>query len=178
MGIFHKASESRYTLEGIIRYCTNQAGHGDKVIYYAGYGVDLYYPVRDMLITKYLYSKTGGSDYKHFVLLMEHNPEIYLFLSAAKKIAEALYRFTGCQLIYAIHANTDKIHMHIVFNSVRYSDGSKLDITNQIDFTMITICNKILLSYGLEKVRTAEKYIQEDYGIDVDSFCNISGIIE
>ena len=77
-----------------------------------------------------------------------------------------------------IHANTDKIHMHIVLNSVRYSDGSKLDITNRIYFTMITICNKILLSYGLEKVRTAEKYIQEDYGIDVDSFCNISGGIE
>lgn len=178
MGIFHKASESKHTLEGIIRYCTNQEGHGDKIIYYAGYGVDLYYPVRDMLITKYLYSKTGGSDYKHFVLSMEHNPEINSFLSAAKKIAEALYRFTGCQLVYAIHANTDKIHMHIVFNSVRYSDGSKLDITNRIDFTMINICNKILRSYGLEKVRTAEKYIQEDYGIDVDSLCNISGEIE
>jgi hypothetical protein len=43
---------------------------------------------------------------------------------------------------------------------------------------MINICNKILLPYGLEKVRTAEKYIQEDYGTDVDSFCNISGVIE
>ena len=178
MAIFHKVSESKYTMEGILRYITDQNGHDEKVISFSGFGLNLYYPVRDMLITKYLYSKTGGSDYKHFVLLMEHNPEVVLFLSAANKIAEALYRFTGCQLVYAIHANSDKIHMHIVFNSVRYSDGSKLDITNQIDFTMITICNKILLSYGLEKVRTAENYIQEDYGIDVDSFCNISGIIE
>ena len=178
MAIFHKVSESKYTMEGILRYITDQNGHDEKVISFSGFGLNLYYPVRDMLITKYLYSKTGGSDYKHFVLFMEHNPEINSFLSAAKKIAEALYRFTGCQLVYAIHANTDKIHMHIVFNSVRYSDGSKLDITNRIDFTMINICNKILRSYGLEKVRTAEKYIQEDYGIDVDSLCNISGEIE
>jgi len=175
MAIFHKVSESKYTMEGILRYITDQNGHDEKVISFSGFGLNLYYPVRDMLITKYLYSKTGGSDYKHFVLLMEHNPEMTVFLNAAERIAGAMYQLTGCQLVYAIHTNTDKIHMHMILNSVRYTDGSKLDINNQLYFTMITVCNKILLQYGLEMVRTGEKYIRDDY--EIDSLGNPANVI-
>ena len=47
-----------------------------------------------------------------------------------------------------------------------------MDINNRMYFTMINICNCILNRYGLEKVKTAERFIKEDYGEDIYMYCN------
>lgn len=172
MAVSHKAPESKYTLEGIIRYITDQSRHDERVIYYAGIGTQPYYAIRDMLITKQLFSKTDRSQYKHIILLMGQDTDESNFITATDEIAKAFYNLTGCQLVYAIHANTEKLHMHMVINSIRYNDGTRLDINNRMYFTMINICNCILNRYGLEKVKTAERFIREDYGEDIYMYCN------
>ncbi len=172
MAVSHKAPESKYTLEGIIRYITNQCCHDERVIYYAGIGTQPYCAIRDMLLTKQLYSKTDRSQYKHIILLMGQDTDESNFIAATNEIAKAFYILTGCQLVYAVHANTDKLHMHMVINSIRYNDGTRLNVNNRMYFTMINICNRILERYGLEKVKTAERFIKEDYCEDIYLYCN------
>ncbi len=172
MTVSHKAPESRYTFEGIIRYITDQSRHDERVIYYAGIGIQPFFAIGDMLLIKQLYSKTDRSQYKHIILLMGQNTDETTFIAAANEIAGAFFRLTNCQLVYAIHSNTNKVHMHMVINSICYIDGSRLDINNRIYFTMIGICNYVLQKYGLEKVTTAERFIKDKYGDDICMYCN------
>lgn len=173
MAVLHKASENKRTLEGIISYIADQKAHDDKIAYYSGFGVQPFYAVRDMLIVKELYSKTDGSQYKHIILLMEGKTDENIFIMAAKEIADTLYNYTRCQIVFAIHSNTDKIHLHVVINSVRYTDGTKLNINNKTFFTIIKICNHILQKFGLEEITTANKFIRDDYGENIIDICQL-----
>ena len=166
MAIFTFLGEGNYTVEGVIRYIRgfiNKSGETDNVLYYDGLYLNPEFAARDMLLHKQLCSKEGGSQYKHYVLSLEENelPDNLDYgtiegnsqWSVFPKVAWAIQKLTQCQIVYAVHTNTDNVHMHIVINSVRLDNYQKLNIDYQLFITMLHTCDDLLDCYGLSKIR-------------------------
>lgn len=82
-------------------------------------------------IKKY-YKKTNGRQMYHYVLSF---PSV---IKDAKKVSEiameiALRYFNDYQTIFAVHENTDNLHIHFIFNSVSFATGNKWNM-NHRDF--------------------------------------------
>ena len=105
--------------------------------------------------TKRLYGKMDKRQGYHLIISFEENEcggDI-----AMKVIEEFVHEYleSDYEVVYAVHTNTDHIHGHIIWNSVRFTDGYKYhykkgdwekDIQPRID----RICEKYNLS-TLEK---------------------------
>lgn len=166
MAIFTFESEGKYTLDGVIRYIRgfiNKSDESDYVWYYDGLYLNPEFAARDMLVHKQLCSKEGGSQYKHYVLSLEENELPIDFnygaiegnsqWSVFPRIAWAIQKLTQCQIAYAVHTNTDNIHMHIVINSVCLDTWQKVNIDYQLFIKMLQTCDELLHFYGLSSVR-------------------------
>ena len=186
MAIFHKISEERYTLDGVIRYIVTGSKHAGKVVEYDGFNLDPYHAARDMLLFKKICSKDVRSQYKHFVISLEETEtpkklqmikqEIQRLSWEAtpspwkvfREIAMAMRQLTRCQLVYAVHTNTKHIHMHIVLNSVDLF-GNRLNIDYPLFVRMINECNRLLEQHGLHGVLTYKNFIfDNDEMVDTD----------
>ncbi|MBR1591048.1 MAG: relaxase/mobilization nuclease domain-containing protein [Acidaminococcaceae bacterium] len=173
MAIFHHISESRYTLDGVIKYIASGARHSGKVALYGGFYVNPYYASRDMQLFKKICSKEGGSQYKHFVLSLDTDelPDCrnwkkydYIPLSGPwepfQEIAAAIQKLTQCQMVFAVHANTSHLHMHMIINSVRMDTGMKLNIDYPLFITMLNICDETLNKYNVGRIHTYKGFIR------------------
>lgn len=106
---------------------------------------------RKMMLTKELYGKTDKRQAYHFAISLkpgEGNEEIML------KITEEFIEkyFNGeYEIVYAVHNNSDKIHSHIIFNSVNFVNGKKYryengDWAKEIQPIINELCEKYNLS--------------------------------
>lgn len=182
MAIFHYISDSRYTLDGVIRYIRGRLKKGNDVRQtskhygnvsdYDGLYVDPDHAAMDMLLFKNICSKEGGSQYKHFVLSLEDN-ELVRYLNCMTPeglnrwdvfwdVAWAIQDITKCQLVYAVHTNTKNIHMHIIINPIRMDTYQKLNIDYQMFYGMIGTLNEILRSYRLREIRGGQGFCRDD----------------
>jgi hypothetical protein len=78
-----------------------------------------------MMGTKRGYEKTGQRQGYHIVISFkggEATPEAAFDIT--RRFAEE-YLGKNYEAVYSVHDNTDHIHSHIVFNSVRWTDGRK-----------------------------------------------------
>ena len=89
---------------------------------------------------------------------------------AFKVVGEFVIKFLGkdFEAVYAIHNDTDHIHGHIIFNSVRCTTGYKYDYRNgDWEKTIHPLVNRICKEHGLsvldlEEVKEKRKQKGED----------------
>lgn len=103
-------------------------GHFEpKVRYFDSNCVDISSPhnaARQIKAVKKFFNKTDGRQMYHYILSFDE----------AVKDPKKLYKigleimdefFDGYQTIFAVHEDTDNLHIHFVFNSVSYVTGKK-----------------------------------------------------
>ena len=146
------------TLTGMIDYIASNEVHDNLVLDYCARGADPFRAARDMLNVKNYYNKMNGNEYVQMVLSLEETEinsetDIMRFKAVVTDTADTLFERYKCQLAYAVHGNTDNLHVHYVLNSVRYVDGYKLQIgpaeLNNLKYAL----NKKMLMFGFTKIR-------------------------
>lgn len=125
--------KSTNNMTNLINYIQDDKSHNDEIIYYNAVGVDPAAAARDMQLCKMAYCKTKGLQGKHLIVALSKQEEEKLVADnkvekAADKIADIIYSNTGCQVAYAVHGNTDNLHIHYALNSVRIADGYKVQL--------------------------------------------------
>lgn len=157
MAILQVFKGRRYTLDGAIRYITDEAKHDERVFYYGTAGIlDSYDPYREMQMFKWAYGKMGGLQYRQIMISFTEGETSSLppeyFIRPIVDIANMFFINIGVQIVYAIHCNTTKIHAHFILNSVSRYGGQKIDIDKQMIFSLKVEANKILQKYGLKGI--------------------------
>lgn len=125
--------KSTNNMKNLINYIQDDKSHNDEIIYYNAVGVDPAAAARDMQLCKMAYCKTRGSQGKHLIIALSKQEEAKIIADnkvekVADKIADIIYSNTGCQVAYAVHGNTDNLHIHYALNSVRIADGYKMQM--------------------------------------------------
>ena len=125
--------KSTNNMKNLIKYIQDDKSHNDNILYSNAVGVDPAVAARDMQFCKMAYCKTKGSQGKHLIVAFSKQEEEKVVADkniekTADKIADIIYSNTGCQVAYAVHGNTDNIHIHYALNSVRIADGYKMQM--------------------------------------------------
>lgn len=156
MAIFKIEAGERYTLEGVLWYIYDDNIHDNKIIYKNAIGASINNPALDMILCQKLYDKMTGVRYKQMELCLSeyetNNVNFSMFVNIVDDIANLIFNKTQCQIVYAIHANTDNLHAHFVVNMVRYIDGKKLKIDYTFTKKLKIGISDIMNIYGLNKI--------------------------
>lgn len=106
--------------------------------------------------------------------LSEHNEVIHAMLSfdgqettptLARRIAEELLadeKFKGFQILYAVHIDTDDVHVHFAINSVNYETGTRWHHSKPEAEYLIKLANDISKGYGLTDVKLKKHSFETD----------------
>lgn len=145
------------TLEGMIQYITDDAGHANGVLFYSARGADPYRAARDMLNVQAAYNNLGGNEYVQVIVSLTEDEIACLqdtqrFQQAAMDISYLMFRHYKCQVAYAVHVNTDNLHAHFIINAVRYVDGYKLQINKKELYQLKNLVSDILEQYGFSRI--------------------------
>lgn len=120
---------------------------------------DTEYAFQQMLDTKkimeerYGHQKTKGRQGYHFVLSFSPKDEITpeMALEITEKFVKAY--IPDYEAVFAVHDNTEKIHSHIVFNSVDIVKGKKFHTKNtEWQKRLQPIVNQLCKEYGLSTI--------------------------
>ena len=107
---------------------------------------------KQMLDTKKYFGKEWGRQGYHFILSLKENegsPEELMRITD-EFIQEYLKDY---EVIYAVHNNTDKLHSHIVFNSIDCVRGMKYHNENdEWEKVIMPIINRLCKKYGLSEL--------------------------
>lgn len=87
---------------------------------------------QDFSLTKSVFSKTEGRQYKHFAQSFEKGckltpEEIH---QSGLELVKTCRQFKGFQSVVITHLDKDHLHNHIVINSVNSETGKKLQLSN------------------------------------------------
>lgn len=123
--------------------------------------------LEQMLETKRYFGKLDKRQGYHFIISFEE--EEITEDTAFDLVGEFVKEYLGkdYEAVYAIHNDTDHIHGHIIFNSVRCTDGYKYDYPkgeweHRIQPLVNDLCKKYGLSIlDLEKVKEKRKRWQK-----------------
>ncbi len=106
-----------------------------------------------MLQLKKEFCKNSGRQALHLIVSIDKTdslwitPQIVLELGYALATSQYL---SGTQTLFGVHDNTDKLHLHMVINSVRYDSGLKVSLSTQTAFYHISkFLNDMLSNYRL-----------------------------
>ncbi|MCD8363087.1 MAG: relaxase/mobilization nuclease domain-containing protein [Lachnospiraceae bacterium] len=84
--------------------------------------------IDDFQKTKKLYHKEDGLQIKHLIISFDKRPGLNT-TKLHKLILRTLEYFSrDYQVVYAVHEDTDHLHLHVGINSISY-DGKKISIT-------------------------------------------------
>ncbi|MBR3870280.1 MAG: relaxase/mobilization nuclease domain-containing protein [Clostridia bacterium] len=139
------------TKEDVISYVIND----NKMIhnYAGGIQVNKYDIAGSMKQISAQFKKGNGVQIRHFIISFEpyelSNPLI------VNEIAMHVILYLGkeYQVIYAVHENTESLHIHIVMNSVSYIDGHRYRGTRAEHYEFMSFLRKVLNHYGIHKLQ-------------------------
>lgn len=170
-----KAVNSRSSLRTAINYITQSEKTNERLI--SGFNCSAESVVDEMMITKEIWNKTDGRQYKHFI--QSFSPEENINSEQAHRIASQLVQeqFNGYEVILATHCDRTHVHTHIIVNSVSFENGqkfqqSKSDLQNLKDYSDklcmeqgLSICHKgkDIATYDIGKYKVIEKAAQQNY---------------
>lgn len=142
--------KSTNNMDNLINYIQDDKSHNDKILYCNAIGVDPAAAARDMQLCKMAYCKTKGSQGKHLIVALSKQEEEKVVAGnnvekVADKIADIIYSNTGCQVAYAVHGNTDNLHIHYALNSVRIADGYKMQLNYKDKYRLETKIKSVLV---------------------------------
>ena len=147
--------------EKVISYITSptKAIHG-----FIGYrGVDPADPAGSMERVAQQKGKNGGVKLRHFIL--SFGPREPVTPAIVANIGEEIADYFGreYQTVYAVHEDTNNLHIHIVINSVSYlDDGHSYRGTRETFSKFLSEIGHILRKYGLYPPR----YVSADAPMD------------
>lgn len=113
--------------------------------------------LEQMLETKRHFGKLDKRQGYHFIISFEEEEltEETAFEVVGQFVKE--YLGTDYEAVYAIHNDTDHIHGHIIFNSVRCTDGYKYDCPKgEWEHRIQPLVNRICEEYGLSTLDLEE----------------------
>lgn len=113
--------------------------------------------LEQMLETKRHFGKLDKRQGYHFIISFEEEEitEDTAFELVSKFVKEYLGK--DYEAVYAVHNDTDHIHGHIIFNSVRCTDGYKYDCpTGEWDYRIQPLVNDLCREYGLSELDLEE----------------------
>ena len=106
----------------------------------------------EMLLTKRMFNKMGGRQFKHFVHSYSSN-ETDLTPEMAHEITLKLLehkKFKDFQILVTTHIDTKHIHSHVVVNSVNMQTGKKWQHSEKDLREIRKYSNKLCEEYGLK----------------------------
>ncbi len=131
---------SRYD---VINYIMNP----DKVKHgiCGGVFVNMDSPAEDMAATARLYGKDTGVRLRHFIVSFSDFDDVRLSKLGALAYDLASVIANRYQVVYAVHENTDMLHIHFVFNSVSHIDGERFGGTRKEFYYLMTALRNALI---------------------------------
>lgn len=138
--------KDNYARFSLIRYILNE----DHAINrrWGGSHINLKHPIWDMEAHADRWNKNSGVRLRHFVLSFSNsevtNPDV------AMEIGQKVANFFGkdYQSIFAVHENTDNLHLHIIINAISH-DGKRYRGTHREFYTLINFLRKSLKKHGI-----------------------------
>lgn len=165
MGCAKSGFKAKY-LANAISYITKDF-KSENGLYVSGYNCLPETALNQMLNTKRRYNKMGGRQGYHIIISFEEAADTVDKDIAMEIIGKFVKEYLGKEFeaVYALHDDTDHIHGHIVFNSVRcVEQGLKYDYRNgDWDNIIQPLVNKICEEYhmatlDMDKVRENRKH--------------------
>jgi hypothetical protein len=158
-----KAAKGGRTLKQAIDYANK-----DKMLLGKDCPDDPQLAKEQMQITKEIFDKTDGRQYKHYIQsfdIGETTPE------QAQEIGLkwAKENFKEYEVVVGTHKDTDHIHNHIVVNSVNFEDGSKIHLDKEDLERFKSVSDELCKEYGLstiDRTKTIEKGEIRAYDMD------------
>lgn len=127
-----------------------------------GNGVELSNAYQDMATVQTLMGKESGRRFIHYVISFEAGIELDIAVGICMEIAE--YFSEEYQFVWAIHTNTDNLHMHVVLNAVNMRTAKKFSQSKADLLAFRKHANKILASYEQNIIgKTQNSLYDEDY---------------
>ncbi|MFP8920016.1 relaxase/mobilization nuclease domain-containing protein [Megasphaera indica] len=144
-----KAAQSGASLKRIINYVTQPKKTEEHLM--AGIDCDPQNAYDDMMLTKELFHKTNGRQYKHFIYSFPPGEAITpeQVLENAQRLVTETPALQGYQALIAVHQDRKHIHAHIVVNSVHTETGYKLQWSKQDLAELKERCNTLSQAQGL-----------------------------
>lgn len=123
---YYKEAES---VETLIRYITNPSKTNDQ--YISGIGIFPYCSVEKIILqfqtVKEVWHKTDGVQLLHFIVSFDQTENVNPYQAFLLSHWIAGYFSNGYQVVYAVHQDSDNVHVHFVVNTVSCMDGHKMN---------------------------------------------------
>ena len=154
-----KAINSKSSVKNIIKYVADQKKTEEKLMSGKDCSEKPNQAIEDMKMTKELYKKTTGRQYKHFVQSFDPNDKITP--EKAHQIGKewAEKTFKGYEVFIATHTDKEHLHNHFVVNSVSFETGEKLRYSSKELQKYKEISDKICEREGISRTPSNSKNI-------------------
>lgn len=108
--------------------------------------------IEEMKITKEIYNKTDGRQYKHYIQSFAVGE---VDVQKAQKIGLefAEKNFKGYEVFIGTHTDREHIHNHLIVNSVNFETGGKFNVPKSFLETLRKSNDAIALKYDLKLVK-------------------------
>lgn len=111
-------------ISNLVNYILHKRNpNGGTVTFYGGYIVDVHRAAEQMMRLKSYFHKTDGREMQHFIVSFDDDIQPYDAWIIGMRIAA--YYANSYQIVFAVHEDTENIHIHFVFNTVSVIDGKK-----------------------------------------------------
>ena len=115
----------------------------------------------EMQLTKERFHKTDGRQYYHFVQSFAETDDLTPQEAHAIALELAQREFPNFEVLVATHIDTDRLHSHLIVNSVSFQDGGKLhqSAADLQDHRLAS--DEICAAHGLEILPPPEKQAKQ-----------------
>jgi hypothetical protein len=161
-----KATNSKTggNLKKLVNYVTKEEKTEQK--YISGQNCNPQTALEEMMVTKKLFEKEEGREYKHFVQSFKPG-EVTAEKAHQIALEWSQKQFKGHEVLIATHEDKKHIHTHFVVNSVNFEDGSKFRQSKQglseMKLSSDRICEREGLSVIHEKSKEITSFNQNKY---------------
>ncbi len=118
--------------------------------------------LEDMLSTKTFFGKTDKRQGYHLIISFKEGE---CDADTAFKVVQEFvdtYLKDNYEAVYSVHTDTDHLHGHIIWNSVRFTDGYKYRYEKgDWERSIQPLVNRICEKYGLSTIDPTEKSVDE-----------------
>ena len=118
--------------------------------------------LKDMLSTKSFFGKTDKRQGYHLIIsFKEGECDADTAFKVVQEFVDA-YLKDNYEAVYSVHTDTDHMHGHIIWNSVRFTDGYKYRYEKgDWERSIQPLVNRICEKYGLSTIDPGEKSVDE-----------------
>lgn len=137
------------SLKHIIEYVTRSTKTDEHLV--TGIDCDSHNAYDDMMLTKEVFGKVNGRQYKHFIYSFPPDEKVTpeQVLENAEKLVKETPALQGYQALIAVHEDRKHLHAHIIINSVHCETGIKVQWSKADLADLKKRCNELSKEQGL-----------------------------